>query len=144
MITALNHTGFVVADLDRSVKFYTDVVGLQVVATRERTGAPISQIVGYQDSHLKIVVLGTGQNGHFLELIQYVHPPSDERPTQERSVLGATHLALSVDDIQETFQGLISRGARKLNPPTSVSPGRTACYLQDPDGNWLELMEVKE
>ena len=144
MITGMNHTGFVVRDLDKAVQFYTDVVGLRVTATRERTGAPIEQVLGYEGCHIKLALLGTEKNGHLLELIQYMQPPAADRPPEERSVLGGSHLAFNVDDIHETFQGLISRGAQKLNPPIEITPGRVACYLQDPDGNWLELMEVHE
>ena len=45
MITGMNHTGFVVKDLERSVEFYSEVVGLQVVARREREGASISRLL---------------------------------------------------------------------------------------------------
>ena len=144
MITGMNHTGFVVNDLESAVRFYTKVVGLHVTVTRERTGTPIEQVLGYEECHIKIALLGTDNNGHLLELIEYIQPPSANRPTEERSVLGGSHLAFNVDDINKTYQDLISRGARKLNPPTEITPGRIACYLQDPDGNWLELIESHE
>ena len=140
MITGMYHTGFVVRDLEKATEFYRDVIGLKVIKTFERTGGPISQVVGYDETRLKITTLGTGE-GHVLELIQYVNPPPSERPTQERNVLGASHLSFLVEDIQKTFESLVSRGARKLNPPVDVQTGRTASYLQDPDGNWLELVE---
>ena len=143
MITGMNHTGFVVKDLERSVEFYSEVVGLQVVARREREDGPISQIVGYEDSHIKLALLGIDQDGgHILELIEYLNPVSAERPTQERAVLGASHLAFNVTDIEGTFQRLLDNGAIRLNAPVEVAPGRVACYLQDPDGNWIELIEA--
>ena len=141
MIRGALHTGFVVRDLEKTVAFYRDVVGLEVQSSYERTGATISQVVGYENAHLLITTLGT-ENGHILELIQYLSPPPEERPTEERSVLGAAHLAFLVDDIDATFQTLIGGGARPMNPPTEVAPGRKACYLQDPDHNWIELLEI--
>ena len=45
------------------------------------------------------------------------------------------------DDIEKEFKKLISNGAQKLNEPVSLTPERKACYLQDPDGNWVELIE---
>ena len=119
MITGMNHTGFVVKDLERSVEFYSEVVGLQVVARREREDGPISQIVGYEDSHIKLALLGIDQDrGHILELIEYLNPVSAERPTQERAVLGASHLAFNVTDIEGTFQRLLDNGAIRLNAPS--------------------------
>ena len=140
MVIGMNHTGFVVKDLDKSVDFYQNVVGLKVVATREREGWPISQVVGYENSHIKVALLGKG-DGHLVELVQYIHPTGSERPSNERNTLGATHLAFDVEDIGRTYQHLISHGAQSLNPPVEVAPGRTVCYLQDPDGNWIELIE---
>ena len=143
MITGMNHTGFVVKNLETSVEFYSEVVGLRVVAQREIEGASISQIVGYEHSHIKLGMLGIDQDGgHILELIEYLHPPSTERPTQERAVLGASHLAFNVTDIEGTFQRLLANGAIRLNAPVEVAPGRVVCYLQDPDGNWIELIET--
>ena len=142
MITGMNHTGFVVADLDRSVEFYNEVVGLQVVARRERDGGPISQVLDYEKTSIKVALLGIdGEDGHILELIEYVNPVSTERPTNERAVLGASHLAFNVTDIEGTFQRLLANGAIRLNAPVEVTPGRVVCYLQDPDGNWIELIE---
>ena len=140
MITGMNHTGFVVRDLDRSMAFYRDVVGLQVVASRERQGAPISHLIGYDDVHLKAHLLSAGGD-HVLELIQYVHPMGTERHSEERNNLGAAHLAFNVRDIDSTFAQLVSRGARGLNLPAEVAPGRRVCYMQDPDRNWIELIE---
>jgi lactoylglutathione lyase len=139
----MNHTGFVVKDRDKSVAFYRDVVGLKVVRTFERQGSPISQVVGYENTHLKIAILSAG-DGHLLELIEYANPPSTSRLSRQRNGLGATHLGFNVDDIEKTYQHLISNGAKKLNPPTEIVPGRKGCYMQDPDGNWIELLEVKE
>jgi catechol 2,3-dioxygenase-like lactoylglutathione lyase family enzyme len=143
MIKRMHHTGFVVSDLEKAVDFYRDGAGLQVQSRYERIGAAIEQVVGHEDAHLLIAVLGLGGE-HLLELIQYVSPPPADRPTAERAVLGAAHLAFLVDDIEGTLDALASNGARTMNPPAEVAPGRTACYLQDPDGNWIELLKIKE
>ena len=140
MIVSMNHTGFVVRDIERSIEFYRDVVGLEVSRTLEREGSAISQVLGYEATHIKGALLSVA-DGHFLELIQYVHPEGEERPTEERNTLGATHLAFNVEGIDETFARLVERGARRLNPPAEVAPGRRVCYMQDPDGNWIELIE---
>ena len=139
MITRLAHTGFVVKDLDKSVEFYRDAVGLTLVRTTEVTGEAISQVLGYDDVVLKVAFMDAG-NGHALELLHYVHPPGADRPSEERNTLGATHLAFDVDDMDGTFQRLIDNGARQLNPPAELR-GRMVCYLQDPDGNWVELIQ---
>jgi catechol 2,3-dioxygenase-like lactoylglutathione lyase family enzyme len=120
-------------------------MGLKLMGKSERIGAPISQVLDYPDTHIKGGLLGLeGEDGHFLELIQYINPPSAERPTEERAVLGASHLAFNVTDMQATFAKLLEAGAKELNPPIETVPGRIVCYLQDPDGNWIELLDVAE
>ena len=143
MITGLNHSGIVVEDLERSVHFYRDVIGLEVVRTIDRDGGPISQVVGYENTHLKGALLSLN-DGHVIELIQYIRPKVAERPTQERAVLGGSHIAFNVDDIQKTMDELTGNGAKQLNPPVETAPGRKACYMQDPDGNWIELLQIDE
>ena len=143
MITRMNHTGFVVRDLRKAIEFYWDVLGLDLLIERERSGGPISQVVGYENTHLKAGNMGL-KDGHVLEFIEYISPVAAERPTEERSVLGGGHLAFEVDDIDRTYEELVSRGAKKLNPPVEVVPGRKVCYLQDPEGNRIELMELRE
>ncbi|MDP6513860.1 MAG: VOC family protein [SAR202 cluster bacterium] len=145
MITRMNHTGFVVSDLEKSMDFYINVVGLKLVRQIEREGGPISQVLNYPDLHLKAALLGLeGEEGHILELIQYINPPSADRPTEERAVLGASHLAFNVTDMKTTFARLLEAGAKQLNPPVEVPPGRIVTYLQDPDGNWIELLDFGE
>ncbi len=145
MITGMNHTGFVVNDVEASADFYTRVVGLKEVERRERDGGPVSDVVGYENTHLKAVLLGLGEDdGHILELIQYIRPPASDRPSDERAVVGASHICFNVDDIRAAFSELIANGAQQLNPPVEVSPGRHVCYLQDPDGNWIELIQSEE
>ena len=143
MITGINHSGIVVEDLERALVFYRDVLGLQVLARREREGGPISQVVGYADCHLVIADVGAG-DGPVLELIQYLNPRPGRRPTEERSVLGGSHVAFNVEDISKTYEDLLRGGARSLNPPVEVAAGKTVCYMQDPEGNWIELMELRE
>jgi len=140
VITGMNHTGIVVRDLESSEDFYQQGLGLKVVARRERQGQPISQVVGYENSRIKVALLGSGK-GHLVELIQYINPVGPERFSDERNALGATHLAFDVEDIGQTYRHLIRHGGHKLNPPVEMVPGRKVCYLQDPDGNWIELIE---
>ncbi len=143
MATTLNHTGFVVKDLERSIRFYTDGLGLKVDLDLDIDGEALSQVVGYEKTHLKAALL-TGADGHVLELIQYMNPegtPRQQDQQYERRLIGATHLAFIVDDVHATYERLIGMGGRKLNPPAEAYPELKACYFQDPDGNWIELVQ---
>ena len=140
MITAMHHSGVVVLDLDRAVEFYRDAIGLKLRGTFEFADASTAQVVGYEDVKLKTVEMET-PDGQMIELLQYLHPPAPRRPSDDRSLQGASHLAFRVKDIDKTFGALISKGGIKLNPPVEESAGVKVCYLQDPEGNWIELVE---
>jgi catechol 2,3-dioxygenase-like lactoylglutathione lyase family enzyme len=143
----MNHTGFVVSDMERSLAFYRDLLGLEVERNTVLEGEFISQLVGYPNARLHIVYLGVGDARHAVELVQYLNPPSRESVvSSERRSVGATHLGIIVDDLDSFYRELSARGVRFVNPP-AVRPNATypfarkGCYLQDPDGNWLELLE---
>ena len=142
----MNHTGFVVSDMERSRAFYRDLLGLQEERDQILEGEFISELVGYPDARLHIVYLGPGDMRHSVELIQYLNPPGDAVTLPQRHQVGATHLGVIVDDLDAFYQELSAKGVRFVSPP-AVRPGavypmaRKGCYMQDPDGNWLELLE---
>ena len=144
MAITLNHTGFVVKDRDKALEFYRDGLGLEVERVSEGRGWGLDQVVGYENSHIKFAWLA-GADGHYLELLEYVNPKGEERDPEvqfPRASIGAAHLAFIVEDVQEVFARLMSMGGKKLNPPPKeIRPGFTAVYLQDPDGNWIEIAE---
>ena len=140
MITGMHHSGVVVLDLDRAVKFYSDAVGLKLRGIFEFADASTAQVVGYQDVKLKTAEMET-PDGQMIEFLQYVYPLAPRRPSQERSLQGASHLAFKVEDIDKALEAMIGRGGIKLNPPVEESAGVKVCYLQDPEGNWVELVE---
>ena len=146
MVITMNHTGFVVQSIERSLLFYRDTLGLEEAGRFDAKSSTTSTVVGYDDAHLKGVLL-VGADGHYLELLEYINPRSDERGSNEqykRAVVGAAHLAFLVDDAEAVLDRLVENGGTKLNPVVDTKPGVKACYLQDPDGNWIELLEDKE
>ena len=122
------------------------IVGVAILMLMEdgklRLRDPASRFIP-ELAELQVAVERQGGRGRGDEPPAFYTVPA-ERPTNERSVLGASHLAIQVDNIAELFQAAVDNGATSLNPPTEVAPGRTACYMQDPEGNWIELIELAE
>jgi len=143
MITSTHHSGFVVKNLDSTVEFYRDVMGLKVSHTFDLEGEESSKLLGYDEVHVKGALL-SADSGHMLEFLEYINPRPTQRASEERNVLAAGHFAFAVDDIDRTYLDLTSRGMKGLNPPIELAPGVKACYAQDPDGNWIELLELSE
>ncbi len=145
MLKSFFHTGFVVRDLEQSVRFYSEILGMRIAGRTERQGEFVEQVLAFPNAHIQGGFVDLGP-GHQLELIQYLAPPSGPGGIQ-RNDLGAAHLAFIVDDLDRFYQETRQRGLRYNNPPASMfddhgNLSRKACYAQDPDGNWLEFVEL--
>ena len=147
-IESIYHAGFVVSDIERSLKWYTEVLGLQIERPiRELEGEWISMVTGYESTRMRMVWLGTGGNCS-IELNQYIEPEGSSGPNnRERKDVGAAHIGMQVDDVNEWYARLSAQGVKFAGPPppklqnVKFPWARCAVQLQDPDGNWLELLE---
>ena len=145
MLKSFFHTGFIVKDLEAAVAFYTDVLGLTLTQRTERTGEFPSTLLGLPDAHIKGAFLELGA-GHQLELIQYLNPAGGFAEFDKNDIRAA-HLAFFVDDIDAFYEKTRQRGVKYGTPPVPMYDDngnllRKALYCQDPDGNWLELVEL--
>lgn len=147
-LKGIHHHGFTVADVDCSVRFYRDVLGLELVRISDRSNIPsYDTMLGYKDVKLRIAVLRHPRNDFILELIQYVNPRGQARPLENKFV-GASHLAFEVEDVDQTYAALRKAGGRVINPPTDIiRDGRKVArgmYALDPDGISIEMFQEFE
>ena len=145
MLKSFFHTGFVVKDIEKSVQFYSEVLGMRIAGRTERVGEFVQQVLAFPGAHIKGGFVDIGE-GHQLELIQYISPSSGEN-NLNRNDLGASHLAFFVEDLERFYEDTCQKGLSYNNPPASMFDeggklSRKAAYAQDPDGNWLEFVET--
>jgi catechol 2,3-dioxygenase-like lactoylglutathione lyase family enzyme len=142
----LHHVGLTVADLDASIRFYHDVLGLEF--SNEPSpwfeGDELSRGVGVPGAALRQVSLLLGDST--LELLEYKSPPSDTTAPLLSNNLGASHVAFLVDDIGVKKAELEARGVAFYSEVNVVDEGVLAgwrwVYFEDPDGYPLELVQV--
>jgi lactoylglutathione lyase len=143
----LHHTGLTVRSLPRSLAFYRDVLGMDVVFEQEKERGYLAAIVGYPDAHVRMAQLAFPGGEHRLELFEYVVPEPRGEPGEPRDV-GITHVCLVVDDIDALARRLEAAGASLFSDPVPVDTGANAggrgVYLRDPDGIVLELFQRPE
>jgi catechol 2,3-dioxygenase-like lactoylglutathione lyase family enzyme len=142
----IHHTGFTVSDLDRSLHFYRDLLGLEVVAQQEKQGGYVAAIVGYPDAHVRMAHLRVPGADHVVELFQYLAPAGDAVGTIEPRNVGSPHLCFVMDDLPSLYERLRASGVESfLSPPvevdTGINAGGLALYLRDPDGIPVELFQ---
>lgn len=144
-ITGADHTSFTVADLDRSLAFYRDLLGLEVLWIRPNiTNKYWRDIVGFPDAVVRGAFLAIPGTSHRLELYEYMHPrgtPADVRTNNP----GSVHLCLYVDDARAMHAALSARGVVFRSPPIDLDEGPNiggvAMYMVDPDGVTIELFQ---
>lgn len=141
---SLHHTGLTVRDLEASLRFYRDLLGMEVLFEAEREGGYFAAIVGYPDAHVRMAHLNFPGGEHRLEIFQYLVPPSRGDAGEPRDV-GITHVCLAVPDIAPLYERLLAAQAPFLSPPVLVDEGVNAggfgVYLRDPDGILVELFQ---
>jgi lactoylglutathione lyase len=142
----LAHTGLTVRDLDRSVAFYRDVIGMNVVFAQEKQGGYLAEIVGYGNAHVRMAHLEFEPNSHRIELFEYLEPGACGDAGEPRDV-GITHVCLAVDDIDAVFERITVVGADPISAPVLVDTGANAggrgAYVRDPDGIIIELFQPR-
>jgi len=141
-----HHHSFTVSDMDRSIRFYRDLLGFEVIQDAVRAGLEsYDRIVGYDHADLRIAMLREREGDFVLELIQYRNPPGKTRE-QQNYFVGASHVCFLVDDLDSEYQRLLAAGVRFNSPPVEiVRDGRLVCralYLFDPDGITVELEQT--
>lgn len=141
----LYHTGFIVRDMDKTLAFYRDLLGMTVERDAVLEDEFYDRVLGYPKTKIRLAFVGNGDMRHSLELIQFLNPPGEQVAPLERNSVGAVHLGVIVDGIDAYYEKLSAAGIVFVNPPAfrdATHPwARKACYFQDPDGNWVEFVE---
>src|SRR6476660_10236798 len=96
-ILAADHTGFTVANLERSLAFRRDVLGFELSHRPHQTGALASEITGVAGAEISIAVLKG--YGHKIELLEYLAPPDRQHLRPRPCDVGSVHVALLVDNL---------------------------------------------
>lgn len=122
-VTKLLHTRMRVSNMDETIKFYTDVLGLQVV---ERKTSP-------RGSHLAFLAVPNSEE--LIELCSF--PASGDVRVQEDLV----HLAFQIDNLDETIRALGAKQVTITDGPTRTSSGNRFIFIDAPDGYEIELIE---
>ena len=142
----LHHFGITVKDLDASIRFYHDVLGLPFLNEPSPwfEGEGLGVAVGVPGAALRQVSLKLGDT--MLELLEYKSPPSQTPGPLKSNSLGASHVGFLVDDIEAKKAELEAKGIEFYSDVNVVDEGVLAgwrwVYFEDPDGYALELVQV--
>ena len=124
----LLHVMLRVIDLERSITFYTEVLGMRLLRRKD-----------YPSGRFRLAFQGYGEE-HDTPVLELTHN-WDTTAYEIGTAYG--HLALGVDDIQAACAAIANRGGRLVRPPGPMKHGTTViAFLEDPDGYKVELIEL--
>ena len=138
----IRHIGIVVTDLERSLYFYRDLLGMSIVRRMDESGDFIDKLLGLVNADVTTVKLSLDLNPTLIELLHFnSHRIEDSK--KKIFTPGLSHIAFTVPDVDLTYQRLSDAGI-VFNAPPQLSPDRRAkvAYCKDPDGTYIELVQV--
>lgn len=126
MLKGVDHIGIAVNDLNASLPFYTEKLGLKVIDRFEIPG------------RVQIVMLELGNAR--IELLQYTEPLEERRNRGRTPGLG--HLAINVSSIAKEMERLMQEGISFIDQtPRTIPSGARVAFFQGPDNVLIELVE---
>jgi catechol 2,3-dioxygenase-like lactoylglutathione lyase family enzyme len=135
---AVHHHGISVADLDRSLAFYRDALGFELVDRYTLSDEGLSAAIGAEPGTTGEFAQLDGR-GARIELVEY-----DAGVAVESGAVydtGATHLGIEVADVDAAVEALPA-DVDTVGGPRTTGSGTRICFLRDPDGTLVELLEL--
>jgi glyoxylase I family protein len=125
--------GIVTANPAPMVAFYRDVLGFEDQGTSPLPGGPRSSGTMYR------LLCGTS----LIKIVAPDNPPeAAAAPGGLRGATGYRYWTISVSNLDEAVAAAESAGTPVIVKPTEIRPGVSIAMLEDPDGNWVELLTV--
>jgi len=137
-VRGFSHVCINVSDVERSLAFYRDVLGLRVIFDVQLGGEGMEAATGEAGARGRMVGCLVPGSRVTLELLGFAHRA--EAPSQAaRAPVGYSNVALAVPDLAAARAALVARGARP-GLPVEVG-GVRMLFVRDPDGTAIELIE---
>ena len=139
-MASLNHVGLTITDLDASVAFYVDAVGMELVLPGFRTGGQwFDKLTENNGAVIEAVLLSAGDVR--LQLVQY-HEAGDSEALTGHNRVGNLHLSFDVEDVQAKHAQMKGRPEYRATAVVELPvEGYRSFYVRDPDGVPVEFLE---
>jgi len=136
----IRHTGIVVCNIDKALHFYNKLLGLKIVKDVWESGSFIDNILSLKDVNVRTVKMEAG--GSLIELLYFKSHPTSGLWQNRITSLGCSHIALTVDNLENCFNMLKEENTCFISEPqTSPDGNAKVAFCRDPDGTFIELVE---
>ena len=141
-IARITHVGIGVSNLERSLRFYRDLLGFTWEHELEVEGEPTDTLLRLRGTKLRAEYLT--RDGVRIELLHFASPPAPPRPERPMNQYGLTHLSFRVTDMDAVLDAIRAAGEKVLEETVVRFPEwqSGACMIVDPDGQLIELVQA--
>ena len=145
MIKKLDHASISISDMNRSLAFYRDMLGMKVEFEEETSGEKFGSVMGATGEFRALVV--KFEEG--LELIQFISPAGVKLNSKPWDI-GAILLDFEVSELDDLYKELKEKGVKFISPltllksPNSDDDSLKIVQLYGPDGERIVLVESKK
>jgi len=147
----VNHVGICVTDVEKSIEFYRDALGLTLYQDQTISGPDVDEHCMVKDGKFRMVLLiDTG--GNAIELWGWGNPPPREKPPEHNrfTSVGIIEVGLLVDDMDAAEERSAEKGYRFRDPVWIFGKGEDCFggsyakirHVEDPDGVQVELIRL--
>ena len=140
----IRHVGIVVKDMEKALYFYRDLLGFKVAKKMQESGNYIDTVCGVANMSVITVKLSADDN-NLIELLCFLFPVSKNDTAKGLTDSGFSHISCTVENVNAIYDRLIKAGIRFNSLPQVSSDGcAKVAFCRDPEGNFIELVEVLE
>ena len=136
------HVGISVCNLEESVRFYTEVLGMEEGIRAHHEGDVLSQVIAVENAEVDVCYVTKGN--HLLELIEYKNKDQAKLNKSDKSQddPGLVHIAFIVDDVENIYQEIKALGYEFNSPPmVTRENGPKIAFFRGPDNVIIELYQ---
>lgn len=139
MVKNFRHACLIVGNLERSLRFYRDLLGLRVSKILTIEGKELRELFNLKKAKLtyaKLYSVGQSKKSPPVFELHYWHIPP-RRPKR-----GFSHISFTVDNLRREYKRLKKLGVRFICGPKKVTYSRSLiCFAYDPDRHLIEFIE---
>lgn len=134
------HVGIVIKDINKQLKFYKELLGLEIYYEKIERGYFLESLIDKKDVEPLIFKLGK-EGKTIVELLYFNN--SELIQKKDLASPGITHFAITVEDIDSLYKKMKEAEINFLNQPQISDDGKfKVCFCQDYELNFLELVQV--
>ncbi|MBP2652553.1 MAG: glyoxalase/bleomycin resistance protein/dioxygenase [Firmicutes bacterium] len=143
MIYSIDHACFTVSNMERTIAFYRDILGMKVDWDSAAEGVVFKgpeadKVTGCPNTEQRLVFMSIGNN-YRIEFVQFT-PTGKPLVDNKASNIGAAHVCFKTDNLHELYHKLMANGVQLHCAPQHIGFGWTM-YFRDPDGIILEAVQ---